>query len=46
MKLKKTYTISIEEEMVAKIEKVKETYNLSYTEIFIEALNKYLEEMI
>lgn len=41
MNLKKVYTISVDEELAKKIEKIKEETSKSYTEIFIDALKEY-----
>lgn len=44
MNLKRSYTISVDEELAKKIEQLKEESRKSYTEIFIEALNKSLND--
>ncbi len=43
MTLKRSYTISLKEDMAERIEKVKKVDNLSYTEIFTKAIDRYLD---
>ena len=44
MNLKRSYTISFDEETAKKIEVIKEKTNKTYKEIFLEAIETYLEE--
>ena len=41
MKLKRTFTISLDPDLAELIELEKKKLNKSYTEIIVEALNKY-----
>lgn len=46
MKLKKTFTFAVDEKLALRIEKYKEATNKSYTDLFIEAIKKYLDGFI
>lgn len=42
MKFKKTFTITVDQDLAERIEEYKEETNKSYTEIFIEGIKKLL----
>lgn len=42
MKLKKTYTLSVEQDLAEEIEKLRDRTKKSYTELFVEAMKNYI----